>query len=222
MSATLTIHDANRLKQLETTITKGSKVFIDVGLALAEIKASKLYRENYSTFEQYCAVKWSWSKQHVYRLIECAPVAKSNPRVTNYKQASKLAKVDPTKREKVLDAASEQAATEGRPMTSKDIADAATEQDPPVDIESTVMESQPATPTDTAPTPEPAPAPAPAPAEPRVWPEDEFKKTVSIILTEYQHEGGAVELTRSAQVLRDWAECIEDRAKWMTTQGVKK
>ena len=175
----LTVSDAVRLKQLETTITKGSKAFIEVGLALAEIRDSKLYRVHFSTFEKYCEVKWNWSKQHVYRLIECAPVAESNPRVTNYKQASELAKVDPAKRDEVIEAASEQAATEGRPMTSQDIADAAT-----VDVESTVMESQPATPTDTA------PAPAKTQSGEHVWTIEKFRTAIETIRSEFMDEWG--------------------------------
>ena len=197
----MTVSEAVRLKQLETTITKGSKAFIEVGLALAEIRDSKLYRVHFSTFEKYCEAKWNWSKQHVYRLIECAPVAESNPRVTNYKQASELAKVDPAKRDEVIEAASEQAATEGRPMTSQDITNAATEHEPPVDIESTVMESTPATPCITPPSDKPR-------AE-RVWPQAEFEKAIETIVTEYAGECYPVEWYAAKKFLRDLAKRFE-------------
>ena len=174
----LTVSDAVRLKQLETTITKGSKAFIEVGLALAEIRDSKLYRVHFSTFEKYCEAKWNWSKQHVYRLIECAPVAESNPRVTNYKQASELAKVDPAKRDEVIEAASEQAATEGRPMTSQDIADAAT-----VDVESEVVD-EPETPVTTS------PAPAKTQSGEHVWTIEKFRTAIETIRSEFMDEWG--------------------------------
>ena len=220
MQRILTGEEIDDRQQLEAVIKKSFTSFLLVGKALVEIRDRKLWRDGFTSFNAYCAEKWGFKKANANFLIQSAEVAgalseKSANRLANSKQARTLGKVPAPDRERVLEAASQQAATEGRPMTSQDITNAATEQEPPVDIESTVIESQPVTPTDTA------PAPESAPAEPRVWPEAEFKKTVTIILTEYQHEGGAVELTRSAQFLRDWAKSIEKHAKWLTAQGVK-
>jgi hypothetical protein len=66
-----------------------------------------LYRSDFETFEHYCQKKWNWTKQHVYRLIECAPIAKSNTRVTSIRQAVELAKIPEEKRVEVIQRASE-------------------------------------------------------------------------------------------------------------------
>ena len=54
----MSIRESQRLKELEKVIAKGQKTFVDVGLALAEIRASRLYRREYSGFEEYCQKKW--------------------------------------------------------------------------------------------------------------------------------------------------------------------
>ena len=218
----ITGEERDLLEKKEAVIRKGKKAFIEVGLALAEIRNKTLFRQEFKTFTEYCECKWGIKKAYANQLIQSADAVGKLPKeaatmVFNQRQGRAIAGVPEPDRVKVLEAASQQAESEGRDMTARDITNAATEHEPPVDIESTVMESQPATPTDTA----PAPEPAPAPAEPRVWPEEEFKKTVTNILTEYQYESGAVELTRSAQFLRDWAKSIEKHAKWLTAQGVK-
>ena len=205
----------SRLNDLEAIITTGKRSFIEVGNALSEIQANGLYEAKYKTFAKYCEQRWGFSRQYAYWMIQGCDAKKSLPEhVTTYvdspTKAAAAAKVPIEKRSETVLAAQAKADAEGRKMRAQDITDAAT-----VDAESTVIESKPLTPTDTA------PAPESAPAEPRVWPEAEFKKTVTIILTEYQHEGGAVELTRSAQFLRDWAKSIEKHAKWLTAQGVK-
>ncbi len=209
-----------RLNKLEEIIQKGKWAFVAVGVALYEVKELKLYEVKYLSWDNYCKNRWGFKRAYADQLIKTADAVGKLPKeigsmLSNQRQAQALVVVPESERVQVLEAASQQAATEGRPMTAKDITNAATEQEPPVDIESTLIESQPVTPTDTP------PAPESAPAEPRVWPEAEFKKTVTIILTEYQHECGAVELTRSAQFLRDWAKSIEKHAKWLTAQGVK-
>ena len=106
-SEALTVTESNRLKVLEKTIAQGQAVFVDVGLALAEIRDFKLYKSDYKTFEQYCRARWRFTKQHAYRLIEAAPIAKSHPRVTSERSARELAKVDPSQREEVLEKAAQ-------------------------------------------------------------------------------------------------------------------
>jgi len=63
-----------RLVELETTIERGLKTFVDVGSALLEIRDSKLYRKEHSTFEDYCRDRWNISRVHAHRLIEAAEV----------------------------------------------------------------------------------------------------------------------------------------------------
>lgn len=125
MTEAITISESQRLIALERTIEAGRKTFVEVGIALAEIRDSKLYRSDYATFENYCRDKWSWTKQHVYRLIKCAPIAKSNLQVTTINQARELAKVTPEKRVEVL----ELVAASG-PVTATAIKQAAMEVEP--------------------------------------------------------------------------------------------
>ncbi len=111
------IRDDQRLAELEKTIARGKKTFVEVGLALAEIRDLRLYRREYSGFEEYCRKKWGWTKQHAYRLIEAAPVAKSNLQVTSLNQARELAKVEPGQRAAVVQAIVDQ----GKMVTAKEI-----------------------------------------------------------------------------------------------------
>jgi phage N-6-adenine-methyltransferase len=63
-----------RLSELETTIERGLKTFVEVGNALAEIRDSRLYRKEYATFGDYCRERWGMSKRHANRLVESASV----------------------------------------------------------------------------------------------------------------------------------------------------
>jgi hypothetical protein len=63
------------LYELETTIANGFTKFLEVGNALLEIQARKLYQDDgYATFEQYCAKRWSISRAQAYRMIQAAEV----------------------------------------------------------------------------------------------------------------------------------------------------
>jgi hypothetical protein len=117
----LSLQESKRLIELESIIKSGKQTFVDVGIALAEVRDGKLYKADHSTFEDYCQSKWGWTKQHAYRLIECAPIAKSNTRVTSIRQAQEAAKVPEEKREEVVSKAAEAAKAEDRPMTAADI-----------------------------------------------------------------------------------------------------
>lgn len=63
------------LYELETTIANGFSKFLEVGNALLEIQARRLYQDDgYATFEQYCAKRWSISRSQAYRMIQAAEV----------------------------------------------------------------------------------------------------------------------------------------------------
>ena len=49
----LTTAERSRLNDLEATIERGQEVFIEVGLALAEVHDARLYRDTHRTFEGY-------------------------------------------------------------------------------------------------------------------------------------------------------------------------
>jgi DNA-directed RNA polymerase subunit RPC12/RpoP len=123
--APITLDESKRLIELEKIIDAGRQTFIEVGFALAEIRDSRLYKADFKTFEEYCLNKLGLTKQHCYRLIECAPVAKSNPQVTSINQARELAKVPKAKREAVIKKAVAKSKTAGHKLTAKDIKTAA-------------------------------------------------------------------------------------------------
>src|SRR6516162_2761361 len=73
------IRDDERLAELEKVIAKGQKTFVEVGLALAEIRDMRLYKREYSGFAEYCQNKWGWNKSYAYYMIDSAEVVKALP-----------------------------------------------------------------------------------------------------------------------------------------------
>lgn len=72
----------SRLTELESVIERGQQTFIEVGVALAEIRDSKLYRERFATFEDYCKDRWGWNASRSRQLIGAAEAVASMQSVT--------------------------------------------------------------------------------------------------------------------------------------------
>ena len=70
----LTVSEANRLTELETTIEKGLQTFVEVGNALLEIRDSRLYRRTHSTFEQYVKERFKMTDRRARQLMDSAEV----------------------------------------------------------------------------------------------------------------------------------------------------
>lgn len=70
----LTTPQRVRLAELEQTIETNMKAFHEIGEAMAEIRKNELYRDEFTTFEEYVAAKWGVARQHAYRLIQSARV----------------------------------------------------------------------------------------------------------------------------------------------------
>jgi hypothetical protein len=116
------IRDDERLTELEKLIAKGQKTFVEVGLALAEIRDLRLYKREYSGFEEYCQKKWGWTRQYVNFQIAGAKVKAELPEkvatmVATERQARELGKVPAEKRAEVVQAIVD----EGKPVTAKEI-----------------------------------------------------------------------------------------------------
>lgn len=79
----LTVPEADRKAQLEATIERGMQTFVEVGLALMEIRDGRLYRAEFGTFEEYCQERWGWERRHAYRLIDAAAAVEN---VSNWTQ----------------------------------------------------------------------------------------------------------------------------------------
>ena len=67
--------DQLKLTELESIIQHGFVSFVEVGMALAEIRAEKLYRLKHATFEHYLAERWALSRSRGYELMTAAGVA---------------------------------------------------------------------------------------------------------------------------------------------------
>ncbi|MHC1764501.1 MAG: hypothetical protein AB9869_09360 [Verrucomicrobiia bacterium] len=63
-----------RYAACEAIVATGWRNFVQVGLALAEIRRDRLYREEYDSFEAYCREKWQYGRDYVDRLISAAQV----------------------------------------------------------------------------------------------------------------------------------------------------
>jgi hypothetical protein len=67
------------LAELEHEIKEGLATYQQVGKALDEIKAHKLYRPTYKNFKTYLLKRWGISRAHAYRLIAAVKVAEMSP-----------------------------------------------------------------------------------------------------------------------------------------------
>ena len=113
------LRDDQRLAELEKTIARGKKTFVEVGLALAEIRDLRLYRREYSGFAEYCREKWGWSKPYCTQLITAAVVVEALPADTKVaiateSQARELAKASPGELARVVQAVVDS----GEPVTA--------------------------------------------------------------------------------------------------------
>src|ERR1043166_4137824 len=69
--------DQTRLKELERTIDICLPAFVAVGKALLQIRAEKLYRFQFDTFEAYCRQRWSLEHSHAHQFMRAAEVVKN-------------------------------------------------------------------------------------------------------------------------------------------------
>jgi len=65
------------LKDLEKKIEVGLEYFRMAGESLRIIKVKKLYKREYSTYEDYCHQRWGFTPQYANRLISAASITKS-------------------------------------------------------------------------------------------------------------------------------------------------
>jgi VRR-NUC domain len=86
----LALLEHERLDELEAIIERGLQTFVEVGLALSEIRESHLYREVHATFEDYCRERWDFTDRRARQLIAAAEIGTMVP-VENERQARELA-----------------------------------------------------------------------------------------------------------------------------------
>ena len=105
----MSIRNSERLEELEKLIAKGQQTFVEVGMALAEIRDLRLYKREYSSFAEYCQIKWGWKRTYAHYIIDSAEVVKSLPlkvftAVNSVAATRELAKVDPAQRGELVQA----------------------------------------------------------------------------------------------------------------------
>lgn len=134
----ISLDESKRLMGLEKTIQAGVETFITVGLALEEIRAARLYRAEFETFQEYCQKRWNFTKSRAFQLIDAAATVKALPpplsTIVDTESAARAlkkatsggAKSPKTRRVKKR---LEQAAEKKERVTAKDIEEAATEPD---------------------------------------------------------------------------------------------
>jgi len=106
----LTERETERLRICTKTILACLSSQFDGGLALIEVQDTKLYRENWPTFEAYCLDVLKISRSRAYQLIEGTRIKSALPPaasklIVNEGQARALASVPEESRVKVINAA---------------------------------------------------------------------------------------------------------------------
>ena len=118
----MSLHESRRLAELEKVIGRGKQTFVEVGLALAEIRDLRLYKREYGSFSEYCREKWGWEKSYAYYIIEGAEVVKALPEkvstmVDTERQVGELAKIPAADRAGVVQGIVQA----GKPLTAAEI-----------------------------------------------------------------------------------------------------
>lgn len=125
----LTTEEAAEYAECMAVVDDGMAGFVRVGNALLRISDKRLYRGEYSTFEEFCQKKYEMSASRAYQLARGAEVVNALPKESQQiveSQARELAKVPAEKRLKVLKVAE----AKGK-VTAKTIKEAAVEVLPP-------------------------------------------------------------------------------------------
>ena len=107
----LSTDEYNELQDAERIIEEGYNTFLKVGLALARVRDSRLYRATHATFEAYCESRWAISRTRAYELIGSAGITATLsaiadiPLPQNEGQARELRGLDPAVAAEVMKAA---------------------------------------------------------------------------------------------------------------------
>lgn len=90
------------------------------------IQEDRLYRTEFSTFEDYCKEKWNIKERRAYQLMDSAKVAERLKSCTmvqpplNERQARPLTKLPPEQQREAWQKVNDKAKEENRPVTAKD------------------------------------------------------------------------------------------------------
>lgn len=105
--AILTQPEKEALAAAEADIRDGMGGFKKVGAALQTVCELRLYRDEFKTFDEYCASRWGFTRRRAYQQIENAKVAReiqerSGVVIEIESHAAALAAVPEEKREQIF------------------------------------------------------------------------------------------------------------------------
>ena len=144
----ITQEESARLAELEAVIQRGKETFVEVGTALSEIRNSRIYRQQFGTFEDYCKERWGWNASRARQMIGAAETVTNLSTVTNVtpqteSQARPLAKLPAEQQPAAWEKAQEKAKEEGKPVTARHVEAAVKEVMPPKEKPETEEEPEP-------------------------------------------------------------------------------
>jgi hypothetical protein len=125
----LTAREKGDLEKAERKIATGLKSFLEVGLALKQIRDKRLYRQQFDTFEEYVAKRWEMSRPRAYELCAASEVMSDLSGIPdirvlpeNEAQANPLTRLKtPRHRQKAWLMALKLAKAGGRPVTASNV-----------------------------------------------------------------------------------------------------
>lgn len=76
MATQLALMTREEFEDRKEQVNRGIKTFVEVGLALLDIRGRKGYRlDGYGSFEEFCRDEWGMSQPRAYQLMDAASVA---------------------------------------------------------------------------------------------------------------------------------------------------
>ena len=105
-SEALSPAEVQTLEHYEHIIAQGIETFVEVGQALLAIRDQRLYRQSYTTFEDYLRQRWDLSRSYAHRMIDAAVVVENllpngNIVPVNEAQARPLTSLPPEQQQEV-------------------------------------------------------------------------------------------------------------------------
>jgi len=108
----LAASEQTELIDCERIIEDGYAAFLKVGLALAKVRDSRLYRAEHATFEAYCESRWGFTRTRAYELMSAANISQavseiSDIPVSTESHAKELRGLEPHTAAEVMERAAE-------------------------------------------------------------------------------------------------------------------
>jgi len=108
----LSTDEYNELQDAERIIEEGYAAFLKVGLALARVRDSRLYRASHQNFESYCEARWGFTRTRAYELMSAANITQavseiSDIPITSESHAKELRGLEPEVAAEVMERAAE-------------------------------------------------------------------------------------------------------------------